>query len=86
LLSKLFLIVGALLLALFFLRGSLQKRKQEREQDQIDHPDDPSRKPVRMVRCAHCGLHLPERESVRLNGQPFCSWEHAEAWKKKHTP
>ncbi len=29
-----------------------------------------------MVACAHCGLHVPESESVRGAGEFFCSDEH----------
>ncbi len=29
-----------------------------------------------MVRCAHCGVHLPKSESVQTDGQYFCSAEH----------
>ena len=29
-----------------------------------------------MVACAHCGLHVPESESVRSAGEFFCSEEH----------
>lgn len=29
-----------------------------------------------MVRCAHCGVHLPKSESVTTRGQFFCSAEH----------
>lgn len=29
-----------------------------------------------MVRCAHCGVHLPRGESVRADGQDFCSVDH----------
>lgn len=29
-----------------------------------------------MVACAHCGLHVPESESVRGSGEFFCSDEH----------
>jgi len=29
-----------------------------------------------MVRCAHCGLHLPESEAIADRGQYFCSQEH----------
>lgn len=33
--------------------------------------------PQEMVRCAHCGLHLPRSESVAGgNGLPYCSQEH----------
>jgi uncharacterized protein len=29
-----------------------------------------------MVRCAHCGVHLPRSDSVASGGQSFCSKEH----------
>lgn len=32
--------------------------------------------PERMVTCAHCGLRLPESDSVRVDGRHFCSEEH----------
>ncbi|OZI67994.1 PP0621 family protein [Bordetella genomosp. 1] len=30
-----------------------------------------------MVRCAHCGIHLPRSEAVLQNGQTWCSTDHA---------
>jgi len=41
-------------------------------------------RPVRTVRCAECGLVLPEKEAVRLNGQVFCSTQHARQWQEHH--
>lgn len=35
-----------------------------------------------MVRCAHCGVHLPKQESIQSNGQFFCSTEHRDAYRK----
>jgi len=32
-----------------------------------------------MVRCAHCGVHLPKSESILAGGQYFCSAEHRDA-------
>jgi uncharacterized protein len=34
-----------------------------------------------MVRCAHCGMHLPKGESVRADGRDFCSAEHRDAYR-----
>ncbi|HNP50182.1 MAG TPA: PP0621 family protein [Nitrosomonas nitrosa] len=34
-----------------------------------------------MVRCAHCGLHVPRSESIAANDNYFCSNEH----RKLHT-
>ena len=31
-----------------------------------------------MVRCAHCGLHLPQAEAVTRDGVYFCSKQHLE--------
>jgi len=33
-------------------------------------------KPVEMVRCAHCGLHLAAADSVVDSGQRYCSEAH----------
>ncbi|WP_208622029.1 PP0621 family protein [Bordetella genomosp. 12] len=30
-----------------------------------------------MVRCTHCGIHVPRSEAVLQNGQTWCSLEHA---------
>lgn len=32
-----------------------------------------------MVRCAHCGLHLPKRESVAEEGKFYCGDAHRRA-------
>ncbi len=29
-----------------------------------------------LVRCAHCGVHLPRSESFTAGGRQFCSEEH----------
>jgi uncharacterized protein len=35
-----------------------------------------------MVRCAHCGVHLPKGESIRAEGKDFCSEEHRDLSRK----
>jgi len=35
-----------------------------------------------MVRCAHCGVHLPKSESIMAGGQFFCSVAHRDAYRK----
>lgn len=35
-----------------------------------------------MVRCAHCGVHIPVSESLRAGDQTFCSAAHRDAWRK----
>ena len=42
----------------------------------------PSRPPspaaAQMVRCAHCGIHLPRSEALLQNGRTWCSADHAQ--------
>ena len=35
-----------------------------------------------MVRCAHCGVHIPKGESILSDGLFFCSIEHRNAYRK----
>lgn len=35
-----------------------------------------------MVRCAHCGVHLPIGESIRADDQLFCCAAHRDAYRK----
>jgi len=35
-----------------------------------------------MVRCAHCGMHLPKGESIQFEGHLFCGAEHRDAYRK----
>jgi len=35
--------------------------------------------PKKMVRCAHCGLHIPEVEAVQSDTKYYCSLEHSKA-------
>ncbi|ANN70298.1 PP0621 family protein [Bordetella bronchialis] len=30
-----------------------------------------------MVRCAHCGIHLPRSEATQIGGRTWCSPQHA---------
>ncbi len=32
-----------------------------------------------MVRCAHCGIHIPETEALFRDDRPYCSDAHREA-------
>ncbi|MFA6920501.1 MAG: PP0621 family protein, partial [Gallionella sp.] len=41
--------------------------------------DTPVKNPEDMVRCVHCGVHLPVGESIRAGDQVFCSAEHRDA-------
>jgi len=32
-----------------------------------------------MVKCAHCGIHIPRNEALEHNGDFYCSPEHRDA-------
>lgn len=38
--------------------------------------------PTRMVRCAQCGVHLPEQEAVHKDELFFCGKEHLLEWQQ----
>ena len=64
--GKLFLIVLALVVVWLILKGYRKSINK----------DAPPRAPEDMVRCAHCGVHLPRSESHAESGEFFCSEEH----------
>ena len=40
----------------------------------------------KIVPCKFCGLHLPESEAVKSDGEIFCCREHAEQWRALNKP
>ena len=64
-----------LIAVLFFLlirsfTRSLKKRREEIEKAQRSLEGED------MVRCVHCGVHLPRSESIVSEGKFYCSDEH----------
>ena len=47
-------------------------------------PPPPAGQAQPMVRCLHCGVHVPEQEAIWREERTFCSHEHHQAWLKKH--
>ena len=48
-------------------RASLTQAEQSRPRDTSAQV---------MVSCAHCGLHVPQSDSLAMDGRYFCSDEH----------
>ena len=49
----------------------------------IKQEDEPKPKAGEdMVRCAHCGVHLPRSESIVSHGESFCTNEHRQLHQK----
>ncbi len=63
------LLLSAIAVVVYLLIKSY--RKNEPRQDETIAED--------MVRCAHCGVHLPKGESIQADGHFFCSAEHRDA-------
>ena len=70
--AKIILIVLGLLLAYWFLKS--YRRRADRPDAQA-----PRAGAEDMVRCAHCGVHLPRSESVTTQGSFYCSADHERA-------
>lgn len=76
------ILLSLILLAVLFYRWRRSRRPMKdygpsaREAPQVQA--------VPTVRCTACGLVLPEKEALRLNGQAFCSAEHARSWQERH--
>jgi uncharacterized protein len=64
--SKLLLLVIAIVIAYFVLTGLARKRRQR----PVPPPVEP------MVPCAHCGVNVPRSEALEAAGRFFCSEEH----------
>lgn len=46
---------------------------------QLPKDGDASGQAEDMVRCVHCGVHLPKRESILAGGNYYCSEAHRRA-------
>ncbi len=66
--GKLILLAIVVLVVYWVLRGY----RRSLEKEDAGEP----RALENMVRCAHCGLHVPRSESVERDGESFCSEEH----------
>ena len=66
--AKILLLVLGLALAYWILKS--YKRKLDRR------AKTPTTGAEDMVRCAHCGVHLPRSESLKTNEVFYCSADH----------
>ena len=67
--------MGKLLLIVLIFAGAWWILKKYRASLTRQEPP-PAGVPEDMVRCAHCGVHLPRSESHFDSGKFFCSEEH----------
>ena len=72
----------ALAVVLWFLQAKKAARRQARNSAKAGAPAEVEQ----MVRCAHCGTHVPASESVSFAGVSFCCEEHRRLHSSSHPP
>lgn len=78
---KLLLVLLTVLAVVWLLRGARQstKRRDLPPAAGDDRPRTPGAAVQTMVRCAHCGMHLPAADAIRHAQLPYCSAAHRKA-------
>ncbi|WP_251865486.1 PP0621 family protein [Achromobacter sp. Marseille-Q4962] len=71
------LILAALTVARIAGRMAANRQAAPRGPSARPAPGRPAAATETMVRCAHCGIHLPRSEALLQGGQTWCSAEHA---------
>ncbi|HXU93484.1 MAG TPA: PP0621 family protein [Gallionella sp.] len=66
------LFLAAIVVVIYLLIRSFRKSAPRQEDSAAED----------MVRCSHCGVHVPKGESVQADGRFFCSAEHRDAYRK----
>ena len=77
--SKLIFWVVVIVFALFATRLLVRSQVKPSTDNRPPAPRKPrgGAQPESMVRCAHCGIHLPRSEALLSGGETGCSQEHA---------
>ncbi|PYG02972.1 MULTISPECIES: PP0621 family protein [unclassified Thioalkalivibrio] len=75
---RLLLLIIAIV-AIFLAVRTLVRSSGERRRVRRDEPPESLRESGAMVRCAHCGVHVPEDQAVCDGDLCYCSRQHADA-------
>jgi uncharacterized protein len=74
---KVILSIVVVVIGVFWWRN--QRRSANKQADPVAAPVKPSAKPqgaTEMVRCAHCGVHLPRPDAIAQETLLYCSRAH----------
>jgi uncharacterized protein len=71
--GRLLVLIVLVVFAVWFVRRALSR---------LQPGDKPLVKEGELVRCAHCGVHLPRSEARQAEGILYCSEEHARLGKR----
>ena len=86
-----YLLVIAVVVGVLWLLAVQRRRQRGREDDAAgdrgpaavkpaaSRPDRHDHGPSQMVRCAHCGVHLPQPEALTVGALHYCSPAHRDA-------
>jgi uncharacterized protein len=72
------LLIAAIVIVFMLVRSLLLQSKRKRsmsggnKRESLKQQGD-------IVRCAHCGVHIPQSEALTQIGKHYCSQEHADA-------
>lgn len=68
-LGRILLIVALVFVGIWLVRKLLGARKTKAPDNVKDSPDA-------LVKCAHCGVHMPLTDALWKDGRAFCSMTH----------
>lgn len=74
--TKILLVVIVVLAAFFLMRGLRRPSGHDSSRTSGTEGGD-------MVRCSHCGVHVPREEALGSAGQFFCSENHLQEYRDK---
>lgn len=63
----------------------LKRINQFRQRQDIEEASEPTPS-EQMVKCAYCGVHLPESDAIQNGEKHFCGDAHQQAYLKQNTP
>ena len=72
--GRLLVLIVLVVLAVWFIRRALRRLQPGDKQPLVKESE--------LVRCAHCGVHLPRSEARQAEGILYCSEEHARLGKR----
>lgn len=65
-----------IIIAIIWLLIHLFKQYRERRMEHLSNAQEQKKITDQMVKCAHCGLHMPETEAIKQGHSYYCSQEH----------
>ena len=81
--SRLLFLVVAVVIVYWLLKSYRKQLPGKGAPKESDRGEGASGQAEDMVRCVHCGVHLPKHESILAGGKFYCSEAHRSAHTQK---